>query len=282
MKIGVFDSGLGGLIMTRAIHDTLPEYDLVYLGDTLHLPYGSRSAEAVYNLTETAVDYLFSQQDCQLIIIACNTASASALRRLQQNYLPNRYPDRRILGVIVPTLEAAIESSHTSIGLIGTENIISSNVYQEELEKINPEIKIHALATPLLVPLIENEGYKYIQSVCEDYLKLFEGRNIQSLILGCTHYPIIKDIISDILGQDVQIISQPESIPAKLKDYLNRHPEHKSKISKNGDIKFLLTDITKGYSKTAAKAFGKDIDLIKIELQKADLKTDIQVQAQVG
>ena len=132
------------------------------------------------------------------------------------------------------------------------------------------------------MPLIENEGYKYIRSVCEDYLKFFEGRNIQSLILGCTHYPIIKDIISDILGQDVQIISQPESIPAKLKDYLNRHPEHESKISKNSNIKFLLTDITKGYSKTAAKAFGQDIDLIKIELQKADLKTNIQVQAQVG
>ena len=155
-KIGVFDSGLGGLLITKAIRDRLPSHDIVYYGDTLNVPYGNRSEKAVYDHTKAAIDYLF-EQDCSLIIMACNTANASSLRKIQQKYLPKTYPDRRVLGVIVPTLETAHEKKHTRIGLLATHNLVSSGVYQEELYKINPEIKLFAQSCPLLVPLIEND-----------------------------------------------------------------------------------------------------------------------------
>ncbi len=269
MKIGIFDSGLGGLIIGKAVMNALPDYDYMYLGDTLHVPYGKRSGETVYHLTKNAIEWLF-QRDCQLILIACNTASVTALRRLQQTYLPQSpYRDRRILGVVVPTLEEAIEKGHTKLGLIGTQYTINSNVYADELRKINPEIEIIAKATPLLVPLIENNGLKWIKPILQESLQPLEEENIESLILGCTHYPMLIPLIKDILTKNIPLISQDEIIPKKFADYLNRHPEHENQLTKNGQKTFYVTDLASHYQQTAAQLFGQ-----KIELKSISLKND--------
>ena len=261
MKIGVFDSGLGGLLITSAIRKALPDHDLAYLGDTLHVPYGRRSRETIYELTRKAVEYLFTVQNCQLVILACNTASASALRRLQQTWLKDTYPDRRVLGVVVPTLEEAIWLGHTRVGLIATESTVKSGVYEEELHKLKPNIEIFPKAAPLLAPMIEHDGIDYIRPVLEDYLKPLKDESVQSLILGCTHYCRLSDMIGDIMGPDVNLISQAEITPPSLRDYLKRHPEQDEKLSRHGQNIFLVTDLTDGYAKAAEDAYGRPIDL---------------------
>jgi len=261
MKIGVFDSGLGGLLITKALRAAMPDYDLVYLGDTLHVPYGRRSAETVFQLTKNAMDYLFREQDCHLIILACNTASASALRRLQQTYLAEHFPNRRILGVVIPTLEHAIDLGHTNIGLIATENMVDSGIYDDELRKINPAINLRSVATPLLVPMIENNGMRYIEPILNDNLAPFKTTKIQSLILGCTHYPRLAPLIKKILGEDVHLISQMDILPPSLIDYLTRHPEHDAQLSKNATTQFFVTDLTPGYAESACEAYEGNVEL---------------------
>jgi len=169
MKIGIFDSGLGGLFLTKAITDAVPEYDYVYLGDTKNLPYGNRSKDDVYDLTKNAVDYLF-KNDCELIILACNTASALALRRLQQEYLPTHYPDRKILGVLVPMAEAAAERRPSKIGVLGTLGTVNSRAFINEIQKIHPEAEVIQSAAPLLVPIIENDEMESAGPVLHEYL----------------------------------------------------------------------------------------------------------------
>lgn len=263
MKIGIFDSGLGGLMIGQAIHKLMPEYDLVYLGDTLHLPYGGRSAEAVYQLTKNAVDFLFREQDCHLIILACNTACACALRRLQQEYLPEHFPDRRILGVVVPVLETAIEQGGHEIGLIATERLIESQIYEEELKKLNPNIQIHSKATPLLVPMIENKGEKWLPEILSEYMKALPLDKLNSLILGCTHYTKLKPEIEKRIQPKTHIIAQDEIIPEKLADYLRRHPEHQAHLSRDGQCTFLFTDITESYVENARKIWRDSIKFKK-------------------
>jgi glutamate racemase len=264
--IGFFDSGLGGLVMTRAFRACLPSYDMLYLGDTLHVPYGPRSAEAIYQFTQQAVAYLF-EQGCPLVIIACNTASANALRRLQQTYLPHSpYADRRVLGVIVPTIEAALASGCTRIGLIGTAFTVNSGTYREELQKINPEIQLFGKATPLLVPLVENNGLKYARPVVEDYLAPLLAAQIDSLILGCTHYPLYREMLQEILPPHVDIISQDEVVPPKLMDYLQRHPEIERRISRGGQLRCLLTDVTSTYTDTGSQLLGEAVSFEKVVL----------------
>jgi glutamate racemase len=265
MKIGIFDSGLGGLVLTKAITDALPTYDYIYLGDTLHVPYGPRSGEAIYQFTLEAVDYLF-RQDCQLVIIACNTASASALRRLQQTYLPAHYPDRRILGVVVPTLEIAQSTGHHKLGLIATPFVVNSEIYPFELEKLNAGISICATATPLLVPLIENNGMHYLKEPLKDYVQPLIDEKIDGLILGCTHYPLLKPLLKDILPPHIDLISQDDFIPAKLADYLERHPEIENTLSRKGQYRFLVTDLAKSYQEMANRIFGQPLALEKVTL----------------
>jgi glutamate racemase len=266
MKIGVFDSGLGGLLITKAIRAALPDYDLVYFGDTLHVPYGPRSPSAIYDLTRNACDYLFRTQDCQIILLACNTASGAALRKLQQEYLIKHFPDRRILGVIIPTLENVSRLAHRRIGVIGTQSTINSNVYSEELGKLNPELEIFSKTTPLLVPLIENDGLKWVPPILEDYLADFKAKKVESLILGCTHYPYIAAQIQAVMGDDVQLICQNLLIPEKLKDYLTRHPEHASKLGRSGQMDFLVTDQGTGYNFIANTAYKEPIMLKTVSL----------------
>ncbi len=264
--IGIFDSGLGGLVMTKAFRAALPQYDLLYLGDTLHVPYGPRSAEAILHFTTQAVEYLFSR-GCPLVIIACNTASANALRRLQQEFLPSHYPDRRILGVIVPTIEAALQTGHTRIGLIGTAFTIHSRTYNEELGKVNPEIKLSAVATPLLVPLAENDGIRFSKPILEEYLAPLLADQIDSLILGCTHYPLFGPVLEEILPQSVDIIAQNEVVPPKLINYLQRHPLLAAHITQGGTLSAMLTDVTQTYSENGARLLGEPIDFEKVVLE---------------
>ena len=264
-KIGIFDSGLGGLVIAKAITDALPDYDTIYVGDTLHVPYGPRSGEAIYQFTERAVDFLF-QQDCQLVIIACNTASASALRRLQQTWLPQHYPDRRVLGVVVPTIEQALETGHTKLGVIATSFVINADTYGEELRKINDRIEMISAATPLLVPLIENNGLQYVEPVLRDYLQPFINRGIDGLILGCTHYPLLKPMLKQILPAGIDLISQDDFIPAKVSNYLQRHPEIENRLSRGNTHRFCVTDIAKAYQTMANGLYGHTITLEKVTL----------------
>lgn len=264
MKLGVFDSGLGGLLISKAIRQAMPDIDMVYFGDTLHLPYGNRSQEAIYTYTRNAMDFLF-QQDCKLIIVACNTASAAALRQLQQQWLLKAYPDRRILGVVVPTLEAAIAGGHRSIGLLATNYLVRSNIYGEELQKLNPAITLHPIAAPLLVPMIENDGLEWVEAALKRYLAPVQGRGLDSLILGCTHYPLIRAEIARVLP-GVDLIAQDEIIPPKLADYLRRHPEIANDIGRAGSSEFFVSDITDGYVAGAQRLYGESIKLEKVDM----------------
>lgn len=261
MKIGFFDSGLGGLYIARAVHKMLPQYDYVYLGDTLHLPYGKRSRDTVYQLTQRAVEYLFTQQDCQLIIIACNTASALALRKLQQGWLATHYPERRVLGVIVPTLEHTIEHNHKNIGMIATEAMASSGIYEEELRKLSPDIALHSVSAPLLVPLLEHEGDAFLDQALSMYIEPLVTKNIDALILGCTHYCLLKSRIERLYPNRFDIIAQDEIIPPKITDYLRRHPEIDGLLSKGHSSHYEVTDISQSFQKNAHDIIGDNVDI---------------------
>lgn len=256
-KIGIFDSGLGGLYIARAIREAMPQYDYLYLGDTLHLPYGKRSDGAIYDLCEAAMRFLFAQ-GCELIVMACNTASAAALRKLQQGFLAREFPERRILGVVVPTLEAAIDHGATKIGLLATQRTVQSGIYEIELKKLNPAVELTAVAAPLLVPLIEDGGEKYLDAVLDDYLGSIVVAGCESVILGCTHYVALKD---RLCAKGLSVISQDEIIPGKLADYLMRHPEMQARLLKGGTLTLAATDANKNFQRNAQALLGLDMML---------------------
>lgn len=259
MKIGVFDSGLGGLFVTKALIKGLPQYNYVYLGDTQRVPYGNRSHKTVHRFLCEAVDYLF-KNGCELIVIACNTASAEALRDIQREYVPRYYPRRRVLGIIIPTAEAALkDSSIKRIGVLATQGTITSRAYVRELKKICPKVAIFQQAAPLLVPLIESDAIKFADPILRAYLEPLLTKKIDTLILGCTHYPILKQQIQKICGKNVRIIAQDEIISAKLSDYLRRHPEIEKRLTKGKQREFLVTDLTNAIKTLSKKWFGKNV-----------------------
>lgn len=263
MSLGVFDSGLGGLAIAKAIHAARPDLNMVYFGDTLHLPYGNRSEKAITAYTKQGVEFLFNQ-GCPLVVLACNSASAAALRTLQQQWLPNHYPDKRILGVIVPTLETVIERGLTDLGLLATNYVSNSRIYDEELQKLKGDVRLAHIPAPLLVPLIEYEGEDLIPQILDRYFSDINVGNLQALILGCTHYCLIKKTIrTQYPGLD--IISQDDIIPPKLIDYLHRHPELDKLIGKDGQIKFFVSDITENYQRSAFRLFSSYIKLQQAE-----------------
>lgn len=244
MKIGIFDSGLGGLLVFKEIIKKLPQYDYVYLGDNARVPYGNRSFEIIYKFTREAVEFLF-EKNCQLIILACNTASSVALRKIQQEYLPKKYKDRRVLGIIVPTIEFLdLKNSRQTIGVIGTKATISSNAYKKEIKKINPKIRVIEKSTPLLVPFIEEGDInsKALEIILKDYLKIFVKNKIDKLVLACTHYGVIEKNIKKILGKNIKVLSQGKIVAEKLKIYLNNHPEIENRLLKNSKREVYLTD----------------------------------------
>jgi glutamate racemase len=267
MKIGIFDSGLGGLIILKEIIKKLPEYDYIYLGDNARTPYGNRSREVIYNFTEQAVDFLF-KQDCQLIIIACNTASAEALFKIQNEWLPKNYPDRRVLGVIRPVVEKAITVGKKKIGIIGTKGTVNSHVYIEEIQNKKPQLEVLQQACPLLVPLVE-EGWQktdVTKKVLRTYLKPLKLAKVDTLILGCTHYPILFKEIQGIMGSRTKVLHSGEIVADSLADYLKRHSEIDSKLDKNSQNKFFVTDLSAHYQKLGEEWFNKDIKFEKVEL----------------
>ncbi|HVY67658.1 MAG TPA: glutamate racemase [Patescibacteria group bacterium] len=266
MKIGIFDSGLGGLVVAKSIFRRLPAYDYIYLGDTGRVPYGNRSRETIYQFTRQAVDFLF-RRNCGLVLLACNSASANALRRLQREYLPKHYPGRRILGVIVPTLEETAKHLHkTRLGVLATAATVNSAIYRKELEKIDARARIYEQAAPLLVPLIENNAVRFADPVLRSYLKPLQKKKIQALVLGCTHYPILKSRIKRLLGPKVSLICQNELLPGKLADYLRRHPELERKLGKNGRRDFLITESGKSFTAMASRLFGRRLHLKTVKL----------------
>jgi glutamate racemase len=272
MKIGIFDSGLGGLIVAKSIRKLMPEYDYVYLGDTKRVPYGPRSHDTVFEFTKQGVDYLFKKENCGVVIIACNTASARSLRRIQQEYLLEFNATRKVmgmsevnvLGVLIPTAEEC--ALYNRVGIIGTLGTVASNTFPDEIAKINSKTIVFQNAAPMLVPLAEEGEKILIKPFLLKYLKPFASKKIEALALGCTHYPFYKNEIRKIMGKKIKVLSQDEIIPKKLKAYLENHIEIKNKLSKNRQAKILVTDITKNIEKLTQKWFGKDtkVELVKL------------------
>lgn len=264
--IGVFDSGYGGLTVLNELVKKLPQYDFLYLGDNARTPYGTRSFRVVYEYTLQAVKYLFSQ-NCPLVIIACNTASAKALRNIQQLDLPQIAPGRRVLGVIRPSVEKVAEITQNGhVGVLGTPGTVLSESYPIELEKWSKgKVKSTVQeACPLWVPLVENneidsEGAAYF--VRKNIQNIFQkDKNLDTLILGCTHYPLLIHQIRKFVPENIQILEQGQIVAEKLMDYLNRHPEVELKLSKSGKIEFQTTESADNFNEKAALFLGQKVE----------------------
>lgn len=266
MKIGVFDSGVGGLNILKGIVKRLPDYDYIYLGDTARVPYGDRSPETIYLFTEQATEWLF-KQGCEIIIIACNTSSSEALRKIQQCYLPGPTAGRRILGVVIPTIENIVGSPEQKIGVLATLATVKSEVYVKEIHKLLPEAKVYQQPAPLLVPLIESGNLEKATKTALEYIRPLVEKNITSLILGSTHYGLLKEKIRQKLPDNINIISQDEFIPAKLEEYLKRHPELEIKLDRNGTREFFVTKITEEIQNRAQHWFGPEISLEVVNIE---------------
>lgn len=247
----------------RSIVRKLPRYDYIYLGDTKRVPYGNRSAETVYGFLKQAVDYLF-RKGCLLIIVACNTASAGALRKIQKTYLPHKFPGRKVLGVIIPTVEAVAELDLSRVGILATQGTVNSKAYIRELKKLKSKTKVFQVPAPLLVPLVEYGGLKWAVPILKEYLSSLLDKKIEALILGCTHYPILKRQIRKIAGKEIKVFSQDEIMPLKLQEYLKRHPEIEKKLSKRGKRIFFATDIMPQLAILAGEWFGRPVALKKV------------------
>ena len=266
--IGIFDSGIGGLTVVKEIFKILPQYQIIYLGDTARLPYGSRSPESIYKFTVEAVDFLF-KQNCGLVILACNTASAVALRKIQKEWLPVHYPDRRVLGVIRPVAEKAAQISRFGrIGVVGTRATISSESYIRELQAQKAGVKIFQQACPLLVPLIE-EGWgkrPETKKIIKYYLRPLKTAKVDTLILGCTHYPILLKIFQEVMGKQCRVLNSGLVTAESLKDYLARHPEIESKLVKGSKHRFLATELTDTFKNLAGNWLGSEVEWEKVGL----------------
>jgi glutamate racemase len=261
--IGIFDSGFGGLTVLKEIQNKLPQYDYLYLGDNARAPYGSRSFETVYEYTLECVNHLFSM-GCELVILACNTASAKALRTIQQKDLPSIDPKKRVLGVIRPTTEIVGNYSKTGhVGILGTTGTVSSNSYPVEIEKFFPNLKVYQEACPMWVPLIENNEYDNAGAdffIKKHATRLMEKQPaIDAIILGCTHYPLIADKIKQHLPHQVQLLSQGAIVAASLGNYLQRHPEIEKNCSKGQSLAFYTTDLPETFDKAATLFFGEAV-----------------------
>jgi glutamate racemase len=267
-SIGIFDSGFGGLDIFRAIRTFLPDYTYLYLADSARAPYGPRSREEVLAFTTEAVTFLY-EQGAGLVILACNTASSDALRVLQQEFIPKHYPGRNILGVLVPGAEeAAAASNGKRIGVIATENTVSSGSFVRELTKLDSLIHVFQKACPLLVPMIEagEHDSTKLREVLKEYITPLLAENIDTLILGCTHYGIIADTVRSIVGQKTKVISEAEIMPEKLKEYLDRHPEYNFLLGKEGTTTFYTTDTTDRFEQMGGIFFGEPITAKHIHL----------------
>lgn len=269
-SIGVFDSGYGGLTILEKFREKLPEYNYVYLGDNARTPYGTRSFEVVYQYTLECVQKL-ADMGCDLIILACNTASAKALRSIQENDLPVLFPNKRVLGVIRPTVEQVGNytlSEH--IGILGTEGTIQSESYTIEVNKLFPHIIVVPQACPMWVPLIENNEHEgngadyFVQKYLSELLA--KDNLIDTIVLGCTHYPLLLNKIRQYLPPNIRILSQGEIVANSLQNYLFRHPEIESKLSKEGKCSFFTTESASKFTSSASIFLKKEVKAERILL----------------
>ena len=268
--IGVFDSGYGGLTILHGIRQQLPQYDYLYLGDNARAPYGPRSLDVVYEFTRQAVIRLF-EMGCHLVILGCNTASAKALRTIQQRDLPQWDPDRRVLGVIRPTAEvigSLTKSRH--VGVLATEGTIKSESYNLEIRKLHPDLQVSGVACPFWVPLVEyNEadspGADYFVKKRIDQIMTLDPQ-IDAIILGCTHYPLLMPKILKYLPEGVRIVSQGEYVASSLQSYLERHPQIEQRCSKNGETRYLTTENPTKFKEQAQIFLHESIDVENITL----------------
>lgn len=261
--IGVFDSGYGGLTVLKEIVAQLPQYDYIYLGDNARAPYGPRSFETVYEYTLDCVNWFF-KQGCSLVILACNTASAKALRSIQQNDLPGAEGYKRVLGVIRPTTEIIGRFTKTGeVGVLATAGTVLSNSYPLEIQKFYPDVKVYQEACPMWVPLIENNEYNspgadyFIKKHVDNLLA--KSAAIDTILLGCTHYPLIIDRIQQFIPSNITVVSQGSIVANSLQQYLVKHPEMEEKCSKNSQLSFFTTDSTDDFDNHAAIFFGKAV-----------------------
>ena len=261
--IGVFDSGYGGLTVLKEVVKMLPGYDYLYLGDNARAPYGPRSFETVYRYTWQCVEWFF-KQGCPLVILACNTASAKALRTIQQKDLPKKYPDKRVLGVIRPTTELIGNYSYTkSVGILATSGTVISQSYPIEIAHLFPGVKVYQEACPMWVPLVENNAYDgegadyFIKKNIDNLLK--QSGEIDTVLLACTHYPLLKNKLEKFLPSSIKILTQGEIVAAGTKDYLHRHPEIEAKLSRNRERVFYTTDSTQDFDSHARVFYGEEI-----------------------
>ena len=269
--IGIFDSGYGGLTILNQIRQHLPQYDYLYLGDNARTPYGSRSFEIVYEFTLQAVSKLF-EMGCHLVILACNTASAKALRSIQMNNLPLMDAERRVLGVIRPTVEcigSITKSRH--IGILATAGTIKSDSYPLEIHKLFPDITVNGEACPMWVPLVENN--EYAESGADYFVQkhisrlLEKDKNIDTIILGCTHYPLLLPKIKQYTPKEIAIVSQGEYVAESLRDYLKRHPEMEAKCTKNATCHFLTTEAENKFSESASTFLNQTIKVERVSIE---------------
>ena len=271
--IGIFDSGYGGLTVLKEIVAKLPVYDYVYLGDNARAPYGNRSFDTVYRYTLEAVQWFF-RQGCPLVILACNTASAKALRSIQQKDLPLIDPSKRVLGVIRPTTEIIGNYTKTGkVGILATNGTVASGSYPIEIEKFFPEIEVFQQPCPMWVPLVENNEFAnggadfFIRKNLEQVFA--QSGEIDTLLLACTHYPLLKNKIAQYLPKNVSLLSQGEIVANGLKDYLVRHPEIERKCSKNQQKLFYTTDSTEDFDSHATLFFGQSVKSQHVDLERS-------------
>jgi glutamate racemase len=271
VRVGIFDSGFGGLTIYRAIRERLPQHDYIYLGDNARTPYGHRSFETVYRFTAQAVRFLFAR-DCALVVIACNTASARALRTVQQTLLPSLAPDRRVLGIIRPSVEAlGFERTWRTVALWGTAGTVSSNSYALELAKLRPDLRLVQVPCPLLAPLVENgeldgPGLDYF---LRKYWAATEARaeGIDALLLACTHYPLLLEPIREVVPGRVSVLSQGAIVAPSLADYLSRHPEIEARLTRGGSTRFLTTDVSESFDRLAELFLGHAVSSERVDLE---------------
>ena len=269
--IGVFDSGYGGLTILSAIRKLLPEYDYVYLGDNARSPYGTRSFDVINDFTLQAVRHLFSE-GCPLVILACNTASAKALREIQQKYLPtSEDPSRRVLGVIRPTAEVVGNVTDTKhIGIMATPGTISAQSYEVELAKLFPDVSVHGQACPMWVPLVEygesnGEGADFfVQKYLNELLE--QDKQIDSIVLACTHYPLLRPKIEQYLPEGITLLSQGELVATSLKDYLHRHPEMNDRLTQGGSIRYLTTECPDKFGDLASIFVDEEVNATRVKI----------------
>ena len=270
-SIGIFDSGYGGLTILHGIRQLLPQYDYIYLGDNARAPYGSRSFEVVYQFTRQAVLKLF-ERGCHLVILGCNTASAKALRSIQERILPEIAPERRVLGIIRPTVEALGNITKTRhVGVLATEGTIKSDSYSLEVAKFYPDIKVSGVACPLWAAIVEaNEadspGADYFVKRRIDQLMLKDSF-IDTIILGCTHYPLLMNSIVRNVPDGVRIVPQGQYVADSLKDYLQRHTEIDSMCTKRGKCQYLTTESEERFRESARIFLHEDVDVTHVNLE---------------